>query len=122
MIPDFILARLADDEADADRWHWDQCSWFTPPVKGAQIRWDGVKRNACSCVGPAQVRARCDALRLMADMIFREWGRHIETHDLYETGLLELAALWADHPDYDPAWWPSRLTDDDGNRITADQL
>lgn len=80
-LTDFILARIAEDERDAE---YDY---------GAN----------CRCASPDRVLADCEAKRRIVETWLEDegWGRH-------DPWVLEiLASVYQDHPDFDPEW---RLT------------
>lgn len=88
---DFLIARLADDEA--------------------VIATDSRDRDA---FGPARMQAECDAKRRIvnASLIYHEGDRDPNPDDPDDPGggwalslaLLALAEVYADHPDYRPEW------------------
>lgn len=87
-IVEFLLARIAEDEAAIEGGHID------PP--GPDPQW-----------GLDRMRAECQAKRA----IVAEWSNDARYPDFsggYETAIDNvldcLATVYADHPDYDPAW------------------
>ena len=111
-LADFLLARIAEDEAAAE----DAGPW-TPTFIGAasiELTHDGLM------VDPARVLADCAAKRAIVERasvecVCTDHGAErvegcpqcvachaVTTADGYV--LADLAAPYADHPDYDPAW------------------
>lgn len=104
-LTDFLLARITEDEALAliaqteeehqiDAWH----------TLGCEVRQGD---SECDCGVPARVLAECDAKRRIVE-------RHPRDHASCATywdretcaALLDLAAVYADHPDYQQEWKP----------------
>lgn len=83
-ITDFLLARIAEDEAAATdvRYVWPT--------------------DFDVSLNPARVLRECEAKR----RIVAEHTGHRHTYTFYchEQTLEALAAVYSDHPDYDPAW------------------
>ena len=118
-LTEFLLARIAEDEAvalDAARDGEGAIDWAgeSGPTDVHIARWD-----------PARILAECEAKR----RIVRRHSRTAADHwsgagncegcgfygdtDLPYTSdseecpeLMDLASIYADHPDYDPAWRP----------------
>jgi len=95
----FILARVDEDEADAnepDNWN---------------------EYDPGSAFDPARVLALCKAHRAIVEVawsdhlrIESEWGMNkgraaLEADDDYPEAVLALAQVWADHPDFDNERW-----------------
>jgi Family of unknown function (DUF6221) len=79
-LTEFLLARIAEDEAAVAHIRKDPGYWYALP-------WD-------------RLLAECEAKR----RIVREWGQ-FETYN--GEGLMQVLALpYADHPDYLPDWKP----------------
>ena len=115
-LPDFLLARIAEDEAAAREAavmpYGEEIGWIghvfsserdsTPAQDEHITRWD-----------PDRVLAECDAKRQVVD-VYRALAvrRHdvgsIRWHEVsaYETVLRQLALPYADHPDYRSEWRP----------------
>jgi len=90
---DFLLARIAEDEAVARKasvgspqWHQTAGDRIAPHV----ARWD-----------PARVLAECEAKRRVVE---RETRSQTPITYRRQFVLRDLASVYADHPDYDPAW------------------
>ena len=82
-ITEFLLARIAEDEAGARAVVGDRNAWDTP-------EWDASRWS------PWRVLDECEAKRrLVGD----EWYEDPET-------LRILAAIYSDHPDYRDEWRP----------------
>jgi hypothetical protein len=113
---EFIRARLDEREAEAPSEHdmdWPACDAAWP---------DAYPDAECTC-HLAQRRARVlrevTALRAMVDKdegAASEYGDGSELSGYGDTGytvwrahftMCTLAAIWSDHPDYDPAWQPT---------------
>jgi hypothetical protein len=124
-LTDFLRARFAEDEAEAEFVHDDQCTLVLYP-----------DRAGCSCDRTRRRRmlAECDAKRRIAERHSPVPGEfHMTTHpespdddaipadglacrtcgapDEYGIPwpcgtLRDLALPYADHPDYDPEWKP----------------
>jgi hypothetical protein len=99
-LTEFLLARIAEDEAVASR--------------GGRHNAPGVFANdnyGCLLVDPARVLAECEAKRRVVKLHSAESGQHPDFcgHDLRELPcptLRLLALVYADHPDYLPEWKP----------------
>ena len=100
-LTDFLLARIAEDEAVA--------------------RDEQIENVPADCWGPARVLAECEAKRRIAEAFadaecavdtydgdnptpayWQEWGNR---HAL-ALAVEHLATIYADHPDYDESWRP----------------
>lgn len=102
-LTDFLLARIAEDEAFARKAERDSVVWAPGDA--------GVCDEQGSHVGypPGRVLAECNAKRRIVAKVQRELDADIHndraTHLMYDT--LELLALpFADHPDYREEWRP----------------
>ena len=112
-IDEFILARVAEDERDADvatlassaKWvannsllmyldseRYAECLGSVEHYR-QDPAWYHVARH-----DPARVLAECEAKRRIVELWqeFAEWP--------VEMVMYALAAIYADHPDFDPAW------------------
>lgn len=114
-LTEFLLARIADDEASANDGfetapHRPECAWRE--LEG--ITGDGV----CSCGYPARVLKQCAAKRRIVEeaqywerRVAQQW-QEIPQPDLggrYEVAMSMLRALaiaYVDHPDYREDWRP----------------
>jgi hypothetical protein len=95
----FLLARVAEDQIDADDFHSRDCEsmWPTP--------------FPCTCGYPARVLAECEAKRriVAAAKTFQialahKRGQFGELWRVESVLLGELAAVYSDHPDYREEW------------------
>lgn len=97
-LTDFLLARIADDEDMAreavEDWYWTLGSLDGMAWSGAQhvIRFD-----------PARMLAECKAKRRIVGLHL-EWEGDANDYGQTAQVLRLLAQVYADHPDYDPAW------------------
>lgn len=118
-LTEFLLARIAEDEVAqlediaekygaSGGWHRADCALFTYAV------------DPCTCATPTRVLAECEAKRRIVTLmgyVRESWenkhagegrvlwddiNRREKSHAL--TILENLAAVYADHPDYDEAW------------------
>jgi hypothetical protein len=103
-LAEFLLARIAEDEAAATR-----ASWFLVDYNAPMNQQFGDRFN------PARVLAECAAKRRIVEQftmikLLDEW------HDVgpaegawirMQTVLQLMAAPYADHPDYRPEWAPT---------------
>lgn len=121
-ITDFLLARIAEDEQAARQasWSWSRPDrpddpepdhWKTPAGTPTEVA--GPMRNVAGAdtaaiaihiarQDPARVIADCAAKRSIIKLV-RVVGIRSGTFAL-ESAIHRLAAVYADHPDYDPAW------------------
>ena len=87
-ITEFLLARIAEDEAGARAVVGDRNAWDTP-------EWDASRWS------PWRVLDECEAKRRIVDDVQCGW---------FDTDLAgackHLAAVYSDHPDYDEEWKP----------------
>lgn len=98
MLAEFLLARVAEDEAVAER--------LRRPSVGDPWGWQPNPHPLTTCghgatqvhVNPARVLAECEIKRRVLDM---GWA----TEDLEELTAV-LALPYADHPDYREEWRP----------------
>ena len=90
-LTDFLLARIAEDEATA-RYELGDLMADRPDVY-----------SALGGADPARVLAECEAKRRIVDAACLDvW----EGHPLSDSALMALAAVYADHPDFDESWRP----------------
>lgn len=89
-LTEFLLARIAEDEESASTVHVFDC--VLDHIDG---------RDGCSCVIPARVLAECEAKRRILEEL--ETAKVRERVALHRV-MRHLAAVYADHPDYDEAW------------------
>ena len=98
-IADFILARIAEDEAEV--------GVLAPGLRDESAGPNGVGWAEVGAISEvlmtsvARVRRECEAFRRIVetaqtiDMIESEWGQSI---------LHDLAAIWVDHADFEQGW------------------
>jgi hypothetical protein len=122
---EFVRARLDEDEAtarEADGSDWWNESGVVHAIGGNNVhpltdRWgDGRNADQAARHDPARVLREVAALRAMVDKdegAASEYGDGSELSGYGDTGytvwrahftMCTLAAIWSDHPDYDPAW------------------
>jgi hypothetical protein len=102
----FLLAQIAADEAEADDFHATDCD---------RVRVAGTP-FPCTCVHPAHVLATCAAHRNLvkyAAFMLKAWddkpgGAYpdMTRRERHTANVIldQLAAIYADHPSFDPAW------------------
>ena len=122
-IDEFILARVAEDEAVArdtireiGRIEWVS-EFAKPSITSAGPLWcdpDGVGVHVAA--EPARVLAECGAKRRIIDaawcdheFIEMDRGHGLDRNEMAERNdypniIRMLAAVYADHPDFDPTW------------------
>ena len=132
-ITDFLLARIAEDEASVYRWDSDGPSgavvasvwtgdapgYTTVAASSVEGVWvaDGREveaRHVHMLFDPARVLAECKAKRAIVGNHDGEPSPATGDYCAFEDGRFEipcpelrhLAAVYASHPDYDPAWAP----------------
>ena len=127
-LAEFLLARIAEDEAVARTatsgpWYVDEVGDFGDKSAVLEVaRWRGYTNTVnlgedrptadhIARHDPARVLAECEAKRAIIDEVTATEVRlcsvekfHVPTHPLAEPILRHLAAVYADHPDYDEAW------------------
>lgn len=108
-LTDFLLARIAEDEAVARRaaQEFEGVGVSTPPTWGRR-QWEfRVDRRNPALVdhivaySPARVLAECEAKRRIVE---REVNSRTKITYRRMMVLQDLAAIWSDHPDFDPGW------------------
>ena len=103
-LTEFLLARIAEDEAVAQRWAED-VDGVAPDGRPWRDR-----RGRFIYAPRAHVLAECAAKRAIVTLHSAELGQHPDFcgHDLRALPcptLRLLARPYAEHPDYDEAWW-----------------
>lgn len=99
-ITDFLLARIAEDEALAGAVEADNFS--QGPIGTGDDPWPS-ERAFAEHLTPARVLAECEAKRRIVERALgpvAHAGQDIERRAV----LIDLASVYADHPDFDPAW------------------
>lgn len=98
-IVEFLLARIAEDEARAQA--------RREAMLNVAERWPTLSediRNLIDVRGIDRVLAECQAKRAIIEQVSDiEWTGSYAVRDVV---LGHLAAVYADHPDYDEAWRP----------------
>jgi hypothetical protein len=103
-LTEFLTARLDEDEAGADDFHdARRC--------GSLDRDGGFTPGQCDCGYPARVLREVEAKRkilnqLMSDLSYRPPvpSGHRRAWAIASLIVEAMAAIYSDHPDYDPAW------------------
>lgn len=115
---EFLLSRIAEDEAEANRAladKWGEAQWST-------AWWSCDEQGSHVAVDPPRAVAECEAKRRIVKaareasgdhvgiaMEFcvgkEEWDEHM-AEDPGDAIFQALAAVYADHPDFDEAWRP----------------
>lgn len=114
-LTEFILARIADDEAVAraadgrEWWIADQDDAGANIHDAATGKWVALQvreRHATHIVrhDPAHVLAECAALRAVVEWAVT-WPLRPSRPSDEDAILRPLAAIWSDHPDYRPEEW-----------------
>lgn len=86
----FLNARLDEDERHAPDVHDISADGFTVPETS----------HDCICGHPARVLREVEAKRKILAEHEDNGCSDLEFHRILE----KLAAVWSEHPDYDPAW------------------
>lgn len=100
-LPDFLMARIAEDEADASSVHELACDLVANGLSYPTFGW------TCSCGKPARTVAESEAKRRIVQLDVctacateaQTCSHQDETHRL-------MALPYADHPDYVEEWSP----------------
>jgi len=121
---EFLLARIAEDEAAAravqplgysidmggrrndERWYVARLR-FSGADGAARAEQDEEASQLFARHDPARVLAECEAKRRIVEGAPRAWDNDLENHHLLPAGqviLEHLAAVYADHPDYREEW------------------
>ncbi|HKY58324.1 MAG TPA: DUF6221 family protein [Aeromicrobium sp.] len=103
-LSDFLLARIAEDEAGRHEIHRESCDSYRPDANGDTF--------PCDCDMADRVLAECGAKRKIVEIATdqirlgreaRGWGNW---EDMAYQTLRALALPYADHPDFDEEWRP----------------
>lgn len=112
-LTDFLLARIAEDEAAAQRaaghpYDIVGTPWGDPYDIVADDR--SSRADHWLAVAPARVLAECEAKRQIVErctaLLRVEVWEYDDAPDLVEAVLCDLALPYADHPDYREEWKP----------------
>ena len=98
-ITEFLLARIAEDEAAAREIEEDfECNPSEPLHSPLEVYAPGYDAYPLIIISRTRVLAECAAKRAIIDY----WGplEALEGPRLLST----MAAVYKDHPDYDPSW------------------
>jgi hypothetical protein len=93
-LTDFLLARIAEDELDANDYHETgagECDLVFHGRVDPNFGWK------CTCGRPARVLAECEAKRRIVELHRQSWPVSLKI-------LRILAVVYADHPDYRDEW------------------
>ena len=106
-LTEFLLARIAEDRVAA------ALSQREPHRVGhrSACDWWGDMPGYCTCDATARAIAECEAKRRIVEVwpdSFGSWtaDQAYAAKRVKDAVLLDLAAVYADHPDYDEAWRP----------------
>ena len=117
-LPDFLLARIAEDEVAIRRASMFPPRWVARPDDVGQPIIAGSFRVATCAESvmdhiarhdPARVLAECEAKRRVVEMQWHHLGEDDYAWGMEEAKrqiLAELALPYADHPDYREEWRP----------------
>jgi hypothetical protein len=105
-VTEFVLARIAEDEARATRASSAVASWPMVANEAARLSadagWHVLDHN------PARVLAQCAAMRKIVEMFQTARPAMGEWESDYASAAYDavraLASIWSDHPQFDPAW------------------
>jgi hypothetical protein len=120
-IADFLLARIAEREDSALRWHDGECDYLAVNSAADLMMGAQVPGAFCDCGGPGRVLSDCDAQRRIVEAIseaatdlrmvepehgdtLRRLSDSLATERQWYLRLLALP--YSDHPDFDEAWRP----------------
>lgn len=97
-ITEFLLARIAEDEAEAVK-SSDAPGTFLEVIRVGN-------EHDVLAIGPARVLAECEAKRQIVGMVVAadDGQAHPLTLQLGDAMLDALASVYAEHLDYDQAW------------------
>ena len=116
---EFLLARIAEDEAVAHdamcdgngKWaswnrSWDDMGWRDLAADGERLTAlpTSIDEHVCRH-DPARVLAECEVKRRIVERHRPTGGIGCECSEVWPcANLLDLALIYADHPDYLPEW------------------
>lgn len=108
-LTDFLLARLAEDEAAANTAHRESMRGHAGPgFARSRVAWaaqaEGVRGyDLIERMTPARVLAEVEAKRRIVNRF--AWAHDIGGTEEQAT-MIDLASAYADHPDYNESWRP----------------
>ena len=117
-LAEFLLARIAEDEAVAADANVDSAKWWVDGPGERSGHWwiygTGQKfaeRSTADHIArhdPARVLAECEAKRRIVERASHDYRKYDGERIVELAGytLRNLALPYADHPDYDEAWRP----------------
>ena len=121
-IDEFLLARIAEDEAAAALLYAAISDEGPAPgyhrmvMRKQRKEWPSFWNSWAQCQGPAKLLAECEAKRRVIDaawcdheFIEMDRGYGLDRDEMaerndYPSAIRILADVYRDHPDYDPAW------------------
>jgi hypothetical protein len=113
-ITDFLLARIAEDEAEAQAWLKPSVATVTPWSIAAHYLAGSINDRPMPSWShdPARVLAECAAKRHIVDRVREQAGYIFDEPDeewseavhVSADVLRALASAYSDHPDYRDAW------------------
>jgi hypothetical protein len=106
-IAEFLLARIAEDEAAAREGQVAKLPFWVGQIMGRSGS-ESAPRYV-NRFNPARVLAECEAKRRIVEELGDFGDGHVWASgeaSRAETALQALASVYADHPDFDPEWKP----------------
>lgn len=97
-LTDFLLARIAEDEASQGGGRWSEGQWHL-----AACEVNTYNSGDCDCGLPDRVLAQCAAFRAIVEQGADQFSTSLEG----EEAMRLLAGIYRDHPDFDDAWLTS---------------
>lgn len=100
-ITEFLLARLAEDETAARSALGEDPAPYREP--GDWFGGDGPSGYSWVILSPERAIAECEAKRRIVEAVEYQLGG-TNWRDAIEYAMREMASVYAEHPDFDPAW------------------
>lgn len=102
-LADFLLARIAEDEARVERPDGDGPlnSWHT---RICAVHPQGLEDTWCDCTVPARVLAECAAKRAIVALVIDLDAHGSPYTEGVRDAVCALAAVYDEHPDYRDEW------------------
>jgi hypothetical protein len=97
-LTEFLLARIAEDEAHAGLVLDRTGPWDAPPIS--------PERTMAECEAKRRIIELADQVENMEASLMQEFGGTPDDDDPSVMMLRALALPYADHPDYDEGWRP----------------